>query len=147
VITEEVIKAAQDAEKNWKVPASVTIAQYGLESGWGKHMPSGSNNPFGIKASKGIPSVLVSTHEFIHGRFVVVKAPFRVFKDLSEAFDYHAKLLATGTVYKPAMSVLPDADLFVTKMAKVYATDPNYAKTLLEIINEDNLNQYNIGAK
>ncbi|WP_369693039.1 glucosaminidase domain-containing protein [Komagataeibacter diospyri] len=34
------------------VPASITIAQWMLESGFGQHMPPHFNNPFGIKAAR-----------------------------------------------------------------------------------------------
>lgn len=49
----EVIAAAQAAPARWGAPASITMAQWALESGGGQHMPKGSNNPFGIKAGRG----------------------------------------------------------------------------------------------
>ena len=45
-----VIRAAQASQTRWGIPASVTLAQWALESAWGSRMPPGSNNPFGIKA-------------------------------------------------------------------------------------------------
>lgn len=142
VPSQEVIMAAQSAQKKYRVPSSVTIAQYGLESGWGAHIPDNSFNPFGIKANDGEPFVRVLTHEVISGKTVQVYAKFRAYTDLIEAFNDHARLLATAPVYSIAMSLLPDVSAFVTEMARHYATDPNYAKELLNIIQGDNLRIY-----
>ena len=46
----EVGDAAVASRRKWTVPASITIAQWAVESAWGASMPPGSNNPFGIKA-------------------------------------------------------------------------------------------------
>ena len=46
----EVIEAAIASRKHWNVPASITLAQWVVESAWGAAMPPDSNNPFGIKA-------------------------------------------------------------------------------------------------
>ena len=134
------------AQRKWGIPAAVSIAQYGLESGWGQHIPAGSNNPFGIKALDGQPSVLVPTHEFVGGRFVVVKAAFRAFASLAEAFDAHAQLLAEGEPYAHARSLLPDALAFVNALTGVYATDPHYGQELAAIINGDGLLRYDLEA-
>jgi hypothetical protein len=46
----EIAQMAMDAEKATGVPAQVTIAQWAVESGWGKH--SIGNNAFGVTKSK-----------------------------------------------------------------------------------------------
>ena len=143
----QVVAGAQAAQAKWGIPASVTIAQYGLESGWGAHMPPGSNNPFGIKAVAGQPSVAVPTREFIAGRYVTIKAAFRVFASLADAFDAHAELLAQSPHYAHARSLLPDVFAFVNALTGVYATDPNYGAELTAIIRGDNLVQYDVAAE
>ena len=35
--TPYIIASAQASQRKWRVPASVTIAQWALESGWGAH--------------------------------------------------------------------------------------------------------------
>ncbi len=137
-----VIAAAEAAQRGWRVPASVSIGQFALESGWGKDMPVGSFNPFGIKALPGQPSVLARTREFVAGRYVTINAPFRKFDSLLEAFAEHARLLATAPVYAAAMAALPDVEAFVTAMAEHYATDPHYAPDLMAVINDDGLKAY-----
>ena len=142
VVAPAAIAAAQMAEAQWHIPASVQIAQYGLESGWGAHMPPGSNNPFGIKALPGQPASATLTREVIGGRDVVIHAGFRVFASITEAFDAHAELLATAGCYAHARSLLPDVDAFCNALTGVYATDPNYGAELIRIIQGDDLTRY-----
>lgn len=137
-----VIAAARLAQEKWRIPASVSLAQYGLESGWGQHMPPGSNNPFGIKASPGQPCSTTVTREVIHGQNVMVHAAFRIFATIADAFDYHAELLATGAPYAHARSTLPDVDAFCHALTGVYATDPKYGDLLVQIINGSGLRRY-----
>ena len=77
----DAIAAAQASQQKWGVPASVTLAQFILESDWGRKMPGGpsSNNPFGMKAVAGQPSVEASTHEVRDGQTIEITAPFRNF--------------------------------------------------------------------
>lgn len=140
----EWITGAQTGQRNWRVPASVSLAQAADETGWGKHMPPGSNNVLGIKSLKGLPSVTVGTDEVIHGKTIEIRAPFAVFPSIEACFDAHAKLIATDPAYAPAMACLPNVTAFTSAMAKVYATDPNYAGKLLEIMEESGLYQYNV---
>jgi len=143
----DVVAAAQAAQAKWGIPASVSIAQYGLESGWGRHMPPASNNPFGIKALPGQARSVSLTREVLDGRDEVVHAAFRAFASLAEAFDAHAALLATGAPYARARALLPDVAGFVNALTGVYATDPNYGAELTAIIRGDNLVQYDVAAE
>lgn len=139
--TQLVIDAAKAAMKKWKIPASITIAQWALESGWGKHC-SAPFNTFGMKALPGQPSVTVPTREVYKGHSVIVQAAFRSFASDAEAFDAHAKLLATAGVYNHARSALPDAIKFGHALTGTYATDPKYGDLLQSIIHGSNLLQY-----
>ncbi|GAC1346445.1 MAG: hypothetical protein NVSMB18_28690 [Acetobacteraceae bacterium] len=130
----EVVEAAVASRLKWSVPASVTMAQWAVESAWGAAMPSGSNNPFGIKALPGQPAVDSMTREVEGGQSVMKSQPFRKFDSIAEAFDMHGKLLATGSPYKKAMSLKDDPDAFADALTGVYATDPNYGTTLKYVI-------------
>lgn len=139
----EIILAAQAAERKWKIPASISLAQWAIESGWGKHMPPGSNNPFGMKARPSDPFVSVKTKEQDrHGREYTILAPFRKFPSLAVAFDEHAKLLATANVYGHAREKLPDVFAFADALTGVYATDRNYGKALAAVIHGSHLYMY-----
>jgi len=146
----DVLKAAQLSQLRWNIPSSVSLAQFALESGWGQHMPAGSNNPFGIKArvrdGRVIePFVSATTREQdFHGQANWTgPQPFRKFGSIAEAFDYHGQLLATGAPYEHARTLLPDADSFADALTGVYATDRNYGTTLKSIMRSQGLYAYN----
>ncbi len=148
----EVIEAAQAAQAKWRIPASISLAQWALESGFGHHLPSGSNNPFGIKANKqDLASgnyVNAMTSEFVNGKEVRLPQPFRKFPNLIEAFDFHGQLLATGRAYAEARAQIPDAHKFAKALDHHYATDPNYSKKLINnYIDPYNLTQYDLEEK
>jgi flagellum-specific peptidoglycan hydrolase FlgJ len=143
IMQPEWVSAAQAAMRATRVPASVSLAQFGLESGWGQHMPPRSNNPFGIKAFHG-GGIESETTEVIGGQVIHEDQPFAVYPDLATAFQAHAELISTDPRYAPAMAALPDLEGFVALMAKHYATAPNYAAQVLEIIRGDNLVRFDV---
>jgi hypothetical protein len=142
-IPDDVIKAAQNSQKTWKVPASISLAQWIIESGYGAHMPAGSNNPFGMKAKAGQPFVVARTREEIDGKSVYIDAKFRAFASIDEAFNEHGRLLATFKPYQPAMAYANDPDAFADKLTHVYATDSQYGAKLKDVMKRANLYQYN----
>ena len=87
IVPPEVIEAAKASQRQWGVPASVTLAQWIVESAWGSAMPPDSNNPFGIKALETQPAVESETREVIDGKVIITTARFRRFDSLSEAFE------------------------------------------------------------
>ena len=138
----EVGDAARLSFKQWGVPASVTIAQWAVESAWGAAMPPGSNNPFGIKAVGDQPGVESRTREVIAGQSITIQAKFRQFASLDEAFDLHGKLLATAAPYRIAMTKRADPDAFADALTGVYATDPQYGTTLKYVIHNYGMDQF-----
>ncbi|MCF1450713.1 glucosaminidase domain-containing protein [Agrobacterium vitis] len=141
-LTETIIRGAQASERVWGVPASVSLAQFILESARGKRMPPGSNNPFGIKARPGEDSVLAMTREYRNGRMVTEQARFRKFSSIDEAFSRHGQLLATSHYYVKAMAVRHDPEAFCHALTGVYATDPKYGGSLVKLIRDYQLTQY-----
>ncbi len=141
-LARETVAAAQAAERKYGVPASITLGQFGLESSFGKHMPKGSNNPFGIKARAGQPYVVARTREETRdGRSYYVEARFRKFASLAEAFDEHAKLLATGKPYARARAATTVSD-YADALQGTYATDTRYAKKLKSVIGQGHFTDY-----
>lgn len=147
-IAPEIIAAAQASHKLYKIPASVSLAQFAIESGWGKH-DLGCFNYFGMKApcdahnTPLTPFVTLRTREQDrHGQNYYIDAPFRKFASPEEAFDEHAKLLATASVYAKARAKLPDPDAFADALTGVYATDLGYGKALKAVMHGSNLLQY-----
>ena len=136
----EIRSAAEKAEAKYGVPAAITIAQWKLESGSGKHMPTGSNNPFGIKARAGEASVEAMTTEHLNGQDVRIPQKFRKFDSIDQAFDEHAKLLAKGSAYKEARKHTDDVNAYADALTGHYATDPEYGTKLKRIMAKDSMN-------
>ncbi|MBV8472975.1 MAG: glucosaminidase domain-containing protein [Hyphomicrobiales bacterium] len=145
----EVIAAAQAAEKKWypRGPfASVSLAQWALESAYGRAMPADSDNPFGIKAVEGQPSVVAMTHETLHGHYVELPQRFAKYGSLEEAFDAHAKLLATAPCYHAAQAA-QTPDEYAMALQGIYATGiPGhpYGQALIALMKTWDLYQFDV---
>lgn len=140
----DIIQAAMDSADAYLdayIWPSVTLAQWALESNYGKSMPKGSNNPFGIKAKPGQQSVDAMTWEVIDGKRVNMKQSFRKFVSLEVAFMVHNHLLATSKYYKKARAA-KSAPAFAKALTGIYATDPQYDAKLRSIMGKYNLYQY-----
>jgi flagellum-specific peptidoglycan hydrolase FlgJ len=145
---EDIIAAAKAADAKWHIPASVLLAQWALESAWGKREPPGSNNPFGEKAPAATPGVMAPTSEVIGGNVEHIRDRFRAFLNVSDAFDFHAEHLATSHWYIPARAKLPDVEAFCmalgggTPAHPNYSTSPTYGASLMAVIRGSNLTAY-----
>lgn len=144
-----VVPAAQSAARKWNVPASISIAQAILESGWGSSALSRkANNYFGIKAvANADPSGYVefTTAEFVDGRRVTEMAKFARYPSPAASFEAHALLLSLSPRYKPAMEYCSDPLQFAQRIAACgYSTDPQYSAKLAALIDEFDLTQYDI---
>jgi flagellum-specific peptidoglycan hydrolase FlgJ len=139
-----VIEAAKASHTRWGVPASVTLAQWIVESAWGSAMPPDSNNPFGIKALESQPAVESETREVVDGKVVTITARFRRFANLTEAFEVHGKLLGTASPYQAARTQAQDPERFADALTGVYATDPQYGETLKWVMNNYGLKQHDL---
>jgi hypothetical protein len=143
-IPPEIVAAAQSAQKATGIPASISLGQWALESGWGEHIPPHSNNFFGVKAVAGQPFVVVETREVVHGAWVKIPAMFRVYPNVEDAFLEHARLLADSPHYLPARMQLPSVQGFVHALTGVYATDPLYGQKLWSMILDEDLRRFDI---
>ncbi|CAG4887996.1 glycoside hydrolase family 73 protein [Paraburkholderia saeva] len=127
----DAVQAALKTQWKYGVPADVTLAQFGLESSFGKHMPPGSNNPFGIHATGNQPFVWGYDWD-ANGKRVPTK--FAKYGSIDEAFDAHGKLLATGAAYAEARRHLDDPMAYAAALTGHYATDPLYGAKLQAMI-------------
>lgn len=141
---------AQGTQRQYGVPASITLGQAILESDWGQSkLAADYHNFFGVKASPGMRKVTLPTKEFQNGEWVTVQAPFRWYNSWQESIWDHGKLLASGTQDNPHRyeAVLKAADYQAAARALVtggYATDPKYAENLIKVIETYNLAQYDV---
>jgi uncharacterized protein (TIGR02594 family) len=149
-------RAAPGARRGFKefgVPASVTIAQAILESGWGKSHIGSANNYFGIKAQGptsfgpiAIGTVTVPTREVINGRSITVNGRFRKYRSMDDSMRDHGRFLRDNSRYKPAFAHSNDANAFAQAIHRAgYATDPKYSSLLIGIMKQWNLYQFDHG--
>ncbi len=125
------------------VPASVTLAQAALETGWGAATIGDAKNLFGIKGTGPAGSVTVPTQEWENGRYITINSSFRKYNTWQESFDDHAKLVTTASRYANCLNYRNDPDQFARELQKAgYATDPEYANKLISIMRANNLYQY-----
>lgn len=139
--------AAYQAELDTGVPASVTIAQAILESGWGQSvLSSEANNFFGMKAVDTTLSgvIWLATTEYdASGQPDEVSAAFRMYPTPVDSLLDHDEMLASNKRYGSAMAVSSDAREFAARLADDgYATDPDYASKLIALMDQYDLYQF-----
>jgi flagellum-specific peptidoglycan hydrolase FlgJ len=139
-----VAPGALAAQRQYGVPASVTIAQAIDESGWGQSgLATKAHNLFGMKGNGPAGSDTQLTEEYEDGHWQVTIASFRAYHDVAQSIEDHGKLLATSGYYQAAMARSDDPDAFASALTGVYATDPQYGQTLISLMRQYNLYEYN----
>jgi flagellar protein FlgJ len=123
------------------------LAQAALETGWGQRMPrnadgSSSLNMFGIKAGEGWSGAraIADSMEVNNGVATPRRTAFRAYGSIEESVNDFANLLKNSPRYKDAVAAGADAQAYVQGIGKSgYATDPDYANKLNEILHGDAL--------
>ncbi len=131
--------AAQASAEKTRIPASFTVAEGALESGWGNHAPG--MNLFGVKADPAWhgPVTVQRTREVIHGQSVMIEAKFRAYTNWLGCIEDHAVFLLTNPRYKSAFRHNDGPSFAKAVAAAGYATDPEYAVKICGIIKQHNL--------
>ena len=143
----QVAPEAQAMQNTYHVYASITIAQAILESQWGtSKLASQYHNLFGIKGT-GANSKVMTTKEYVNGKWIVIKDRFRVYDSWSESIKDHTKLMLTGTdTNKQNYDAVVKAQNYQQAAAALqkagYATDPDYAQKLISVIKTYKLYNY-----
>jgi len=138
---------AQLASQATGVPPQLILGQAALESGWGKReirMADGSTsfNLFGIKANAGWNGKVaeVMTTEYKNGVAYKQVEKFRAYSSYAEAFEDHANLIGKNPRYAEVLQQGGDAAGMAQAIQKAgYATDPNYADKLANVMGKINL--------
>jgi len=165
----EATVSAVIAENATGVPASVLVAQWAIESGWGDHQPG--NNCFGIKSYPGeYGRQLLKTVEWFtnaelayflaseSGRTATIDPQstavdsrgrmkyhcqdyFATFPTLAACFERRAQMFDLGRYKAITDQYRQDGDLesFVKAFGPIYATAPNYADMVLKIAGQANV--------
>lgn len=138
----EVANIAVRLEAETGVPARMLIAQWAIESRWGAK-PVGNFNVFGVKrAKRHTQFCAVETREVIEGKEVKRVCEFADYDSLDAACSDYAWLIAHGAPYRAAWRQYQqtrDVGQLITSVARVYATDPNYARLANQIAAQTNI--------
>lgn len=125
--------------KRYHIPASITLAQGLLESGAGtSEMARKGNNHFGIKC-----------HNTWTGRTVFYDDDaqnecFRAYPNVYDSYEDHSRFLSTGRRYQGLFRLSPtDYKGWARGLKSAgYATNPQYANKLIDIIQLYKLDRY-----
>lgn len=139
---EALLPAAIESEKEFGVPAELTLAQAALESAWARS-PIGGYNIFGIKGTGPAGKTSVNTSEYLNGEWVRIKDGFALYNNFYEAMQEHGDLFHNGYYDKAVEQFARDrsTDAFIDNIQGIYATDPNYSQKIKSIIEDYGLEQ------
>ena len=135
---------AQNTWNEYGVLPSVSMAQAIVESAWGQSAPG--NNLYGIKGDYNGNYTMQSTQEYYNGHYVTIQDKFRTYPDLATSVEDHGNFLAVNPRYSNLLYSKDYAYVCQMLQADGYATDPNYANTLISIISYNNLNRFDNGS-
>lgn len=141
---------AQEGQRRHGVPASVAMAQAIIESGWGtSSLTTEGNAFFGIKCNDSSEyangCLIKETKEFENGRWITIRDGFQTYPDAQSSFLDHGDFLAQREHYAPAFNHQDDPDQFIREIHKGgYATAPDYADKIINLMQEYDLYQYNL---
>ena len=127
----------------WKIPASITLAQGLFESGAGNsELARKGNNHFGIKCH-GWSGRAVYHDDDRRGEC------FRAYDNAFESYEDHSRFLASSQRYKSLFKLkVTDYKGWACGLkAAGYATNPQYAQKLIDIIQLYKLYQYDTTKK
>lgn len=140
---ETIGQAAQADMKRTGILASLTVAQACLESTWGKSgLAIKGKNLFGIKGKGPAGSITMPTYEWERGQKIKINAAFRKYNTWAESIADHSALFLRLLRYK---NLIGEKD-YKRACQKVqqdgYATDPDYTKKLIKLIEKYKLYRF-----
>jgi flagellar protein FlgJ len=123
------------------------LAQAALETGWGQRMPrhadgSSSFNMFGIKAGDEWTGARTTADsmEVNNGVASLKRTVFRAYGSIEESVNDFANLLKNSPRYRDVIAAGGNTRAYIDGIGKSgYATDPEYADKLNQILQSDTL--------
>ena len=126
--------------------ASLMIAQAALESGWGtSSLSTSAYNLFGVKWNGYGAYVNMPTQEFYGGAYHTVYAKFQKYSSYAESLNSYASLIINNfpnSTKANASSYAVAANNLRNGVYGTYATAPNYAASLINLIQQYDLTKY-----
>lgn len=141
---------AQDNYENSGILPSVVIAQAILESEFGQSdLASTYNNLYGYKAHGQELAVALPTLEYVDGEWVEVNDYFKVYNNWEASVRDHGKLMREGTawdteLYSAVITATNYREATLALQEAGYATDPAYSQKLNTIIEEYQLEAFDL---
>jgi len=130
-----VLPAALESGSQNRLPPSIILAQAVLESGWGRsQLAINHHNLFGIKAGTKQSGVTLPTLEATAKGVAIREARFRQFESVTASIQAHGTLLSTDARYENARQYSGNWRQFLAELSKVYASDPQYAGHITQIV-------------
>lgn len=129
---------------NTKILPSVIVAQAILESARGtSELARKANNLFGIKGNYNGQSYTVKTKEYLNGRWTTVNAAFKKYPSYRESIIDHGNFFTSTPWRTQNYQRVLNAKDYKTQAKALqacgYATDPQYANKLINLIETNNL--------
>lgn len=126
------------------IPASITLAQAIVESGWGEgYVARQANNYFCIKGNNGWDGPVVKAQDDDPD-----SSSFRQYTSIEESFTDHSKFLLENNRYKPLfeLSIYDYRSWAIGLKQCGYATKSDYAEYLISTIEKYGLYMYDYAA-
>ena len=141
---------AEKAAQELGLEPMALIAQAAVETGWGKHVMQSkkgqsSHNLFGIKADNrwNGDKTTVETLEYKQGVAQKQKAHFRAYDSFADSLQDYTSFIKDSPRYAEAVKQANDPQAYFESLQKAgYATDPNYAKKVISVMNGDIFAQF-----
>ncbi len=146
---------AERTARKLNVAPEAIVAQAALETGWGQHvMPdrdgATSFNLFGVKSGSGWAGdyVVRNTLEFEGGVPRSQLARFRSYDDVAAAFSDYTDFISDNPRYSAVRDHGPDVAGFARALQDSgYATDPDYAQKISNILDSPTMRRVMSGLK
>ncbi len=143
----ELLPHAERAAQRLGVRPEVLLAQAALETGWGRAVirhgdGRSSHNLFNIKSDQrwGGMDVAKQTLEYRDGVASKEMARFRAYNSYAESFEDYVDFISQSPRYARAMENAADPQAYLDELQQAgYATDPEYAGKIKEILNRPEL--------
>ena len=129
---------------NTKILPSIIVAQAILESARGtSELARKANNLFGIKGNYNGQSYTVKTKEYLNGKWTTVNAAFKKYPSYRESIIDHGNFFTSTPWRTQNYQRVLNAKDYKTQAKALqacgYATDPQYANKLINLIETNNL--------
>ncbi|MSC57790.1 glucosaminidase domain-containing protein [Lachnospira eligens] len=138
-------KRRKDAGTGFVLP-SVCIGQAALETGWGKSaIMTKANAFFGIKATESWKGKIYNsaTQECYNGiDYEDITDAFRAYDTPDDSIKDYYNLITRSARYAAAVNVTDVRTAITAIKNGGYATSPTYIENVIDVINGDNLTQY-----